>query len=159
MVLLSDCRSHMSPVNNSDSDTKLIKLTPVAQSLECLLWGMWGHRFEPRLQHTKVIKNCTSSFSLWGRARTGRPSVRIMWLHHAVWYHIKCLGHDTSVQMCCKVSTELPLTTRHRHDVWKIAESDVKPEQANKNITDKHRADKNSNSDEQEHFLGTVSCR
>ena len=41
-----------------------------------------GHRFDPGLGHTKVIKNGTSCpawhSGLWGRARTGRPSVRIM---------------------------------------------------------------------------------
>ena len=41
-----------------------------------------GHGFDPWPRHTKVVKKGTSSLAwhsdLWGRARTGRPSVRIM---------------------------------------------------------------------------------
>ena len=56
---------------------------PVAQSVECPLWGMGGHGFDPGLWHTKVVKNGTSCSSLGTqtdglRARTGPPSVRIM---------------------------------------------------------------------------------
>ena len=36
----------------------------VAQLVECPLWGMGGHRFDPGLQHNKVIKNGTSCSSL-----------------------------------------------------------------------------------------------
>ena len=45
-----------------------------------------------------------------------------------MWYHVKCLGHDTSMRQHYK--SELPVATRHRHDMTeKIVESDVKPKQ------------------------------
>ena len=48
---------------------------------QCSLW-IEGHSFDPGPGHTKVVKNGTSC-SAWhsdlrGRARTGRPSFRIM---------------------------------------------------------------------------------
>ena len=43
----------------------------------------WVEPFDPGLQHTKVVKNGTSSLPAWhsdlqGTARTGQPSVKIM---------------------------------------------------------------------------------
>ena len=55
---------------------------PIAQLVECPLRGTGGHGFDPGPRHTKAVKNGTSCSSLGtqtrGRARTGRPSVRIM---------------------------------------------------------------------------------
>ena len=56
---------------------------PVAQLVECPLRGTGGRGFDPGPRNNKVVKNGTICFSLgtqtYGiRARTGRPSVRIM---------------------------------------------------------------------------------
>ena len=61
---------------------------------------------------------------LRSKARTGRPSVRIMW------FHIKCLGHDTSVRQHYRSEHWAPCRnqTQSWYD-WKIVESDVEPEQ------------------------------
>ena len=48
----------------------LMKLAPEAQSVDFLLRGTGGHGFSPRLRHTKVIKNGTSS-SLLGTQTYG----------------------------------------------------------------------------------------
>ena len=58
---------------------------PIAQLVECPLRGTGGHAFDPGPRHTKVVKNGTSCSSLGTQTygvvvRTGRPSVRIMWL-------------------------------------------------------------------------------
>ena len=37
---------------------------PVAQVLECPLWGTGGHGFDPGPRHTKLVKNSTSCSSL-----------------------------------------------------------------------------------------------
>ena len=53
----------------------------IAQFVRCPLRGTGGHGFDPGPRHTKVVKNgtsCSSLGTLWGRARTGPPSVRIM---------------------------------------------------------------------------------
>ena len=42
---------------------------PTAQLVECPLRGTGGHGFDPGPRHTKVV-----------------------------WYHVNCLGHDTSVR-------------------------------------------------------------
>ena len=34
-----------------------------------------------------------------------------------MWYHVKCLGHDTSVRQHYKMSIELPVTTKHCRDM------------------------------------------
>ena len=55
---------------------------PIAQLVECPLRGTGGHGFDPGPR--QPIKNSTSCSSLGtdlrGRSRTGRPSVRIMWM-------------------------------------------------------------------------------
>ena len=56
---------------------------PIAQLVECPLRGTGDHRFDPGPRHTKVIKKWYWLLLAWhsdlrGRARTGRPSVRIM---------------------------------------------------------------------------------
>ena len=38
-------------------------LAPVAQSIECQLWGTGVHGFDPGPQHTEVVKNGTSCSS------------------------------------------------------------------------------------------------
>ena len=50
-VIFKNCLSSLAPA-------------PVAQSVECPLRGMGGHKFDPGLQHTKVIKNGTNCSSL-----------------------------------------------------------------------------------------------
>ena len=37
---------------------------PIAQLVECPLWGTGGHGFDPGPRHTKVVKNGTSCSSL-----------------------------------------------------------------------------------------------
>ena len=53
---------------------------------------------------------------------------RIMWV--GVWYHVKCLGHDTLVRQHYKSEHWAPCRNQTLlwYD-WKIVESDVKPEQ------------------------------
>ena len=87
--------------------------------------------------HTKVFKNGTSCSSigtqdLQGRARTGRPTVRIMWLGVV-------LCHDTSVRQHYKNEHWAPCRnqTPSWYD-WKIVESDVKPEQTTTSWVAKH---------------------
>ena len=48
-----------------------------------------------------------------------------------VWYHAKCLGYDTSVSI--KVSTELPVATRHSHDMNEILLKTLNPNNNNNN--------------------------
>ena len=43
---------------------KYFKPTQVAQSTECPLRGTGGQEFDPRLRHTKVVKNGASCSSL-----------------------------------------------------------------------------------------------
>ena len=43
----------------------------VAQSVECPLRRMGGHRFDPGPRHTKVVKNGTSCCSLHGTKTYG----------------------------------------------------------------------------------------
>ena len=40
------------------------KPAPIAQLVECPLWGTGGHGFDPGPRHTKVVKNGTSCSSL-----------------------------------------------------------------------------------------------
>ena len=37
---------------------------PIAQLVECPLWGTGGHGFDPGPRHSKVVKNGTSCSSL-----------------------------------------------------------------------------------------------
>ena len=120
----------------------LIFLTAlVAQSVDWPLWGTRGHGFNPRLQHTKVVKNGTSCSSLgtqtyWVELELVDPvqdNVTGCGVMSSVWGMILQWGSTI------KVSIELPVTTRHRRDMtencWKrlkIVESNFKPEQTNK---------------------------
>ena len=63
-IIFMDCFTYNSPA-------------PIAQLVECPLRGTGGHGFDPGPRHTKVVKMAWHS-DLRGRARTGRPSVRIM---------------------------------------------------------------------------------
>ena len=76
------------------------KMAPLAKSVECPLWGMGGHSFDPGLQHTKVVKNGTSCSShgiqTYG-VELGLVSP-VSGKRDWIWYHVKCLGHDTSVR-------------------------------------------------------------
>ena len=58
----------LSSITIQNLTSKCEKTGPVAQSVECLLRGTGGHGFDPRLQHTKVIKNGTSCSSLGTQA-------------------------------------------------------------------------------------------
>ena len=81
-----------------------------------LLRGTGGHRFEPGPRHTKVVNKGTSCSSLstqdsQGKARTGRPSVRIMWLG------VVSSQVSGAWIFNIKVSTELPVATRHHRNM------------------------------------------
>ena len=78
----------------------LYKPAPIAQLVECPLRGTGGHGFDPAPRHTKVVKNGTSCSSLVTQTYgvelglVDPVSGSCDW----VWYHVKCLGHDTSVR-------------------------------------------------------------
>ena len=102
---------------------------PIVQFVECPRRRTWGHRFDPGSQHTKVVKNgtsCASLSDLRGRARTGPPSVKVMWLGLV---SCEVSGHDTSVRQRFKSEHWAPCRnqTPSWYD-WKLVESDVKPE-------------------------------
>ena len=93
----------------------------VAQSVEYPLWGTVGHGFDPRPQHTKVVKMVLATprwhSNLRGRAGlidpvSGLGMVSCDW----VWYHVRCLGHDTSVRQHIKLNIELPVAFRRCHE-------------------------------------------
>ena len=88
-----------------------------------------GRRFKPWPGHTKVFKNGTSCSSfgtqdLRGRARTGQPSVRIMWL--GVVCQLSGVGHDISMRRHYKSERWAPCRnqTPSWYD-WQIVENDV----------------------------------
>ena len=92
---------------------------------------MGGHGFDPGPWHTKVVKNGTSCSSL--STQTYRVE---LWLVNPVsvwcdwvWYHAKCLGHDTSNRQHYNSDHGAPChkQTPSWYD-WKIVESDVKPD-------------------------------
>ena len=105
---------------------------PVAQSVECPLRETWGHGFDPGPWHTKVFQNGTSCSSLTAQylcdtARTGRGSIRIMWLGVV---SCQVSGHDTSVTQHNK--SEHWASCRNQTPSWydwKTVASNVKPEQ------------------------------
>ena len=83
--------------------------------VECPLRETWGHGFNPRPRPTKVFKNCTSCSSL-GTQTYGEELGLVKAVSGYcdwVWYHVKCLGHNTSVRI------ELPVTARHRRIMTK----------------------------------------
>ena len=45
-------------------DSNALTPAPIAQLVECLLWGTGGHGFDHGPRHTKVVKNGTSCSSL-----------------------------------------------------------------------------------------------
>ena len=108
------------------------KPAPVAQSVECPLQGTGAHWSDPGTRHTKVVKN-GSSCSLLGTQTYGVElglvdlvSGQCDW----VLYHVKCLGHDTSVKQHYKDEHWAPChnQTPLWYD-WKYVESDIKAEQ------------------------------
>ena len=70
------------------------------------------------------VKNGTSCSSLGTQTYGVELGVAIMWL---VWYHVKCLGHDTSVRQHYKSEHWAPY--RNQTPSWNEWQSDVKPEQ------------------------------
>ena len=88
---------------------------------------MGGHGFDPGPQHTRVIKNGTWHSDLRGRARTGRPSVRIMWLGVV---SCQVSGAWTSLRQDYKSEHWAPCRnqTPSWYD-WNFVESDIKPKQ------------------------------
>ena len=77
-----------------------IPTAPIAPLVERLLQGMGGHGFDPGPRHTKVVKNGTSWSSLGTQTywvELGLVDL-VSGLCDWVWYHVKCLGHDTSVR-------------------------------------------------------------
>ena len=110
-------------------------LVPIALSVECLLRGTRGYGFDSGLRHTKVVKNGTGCSIAWpsgllGRAKTGQPSVRVMWVGVV---SCQVSGHDISVRQHYKSERWAPCgnQTPSQYD-WKIVESDIKSEQTNK---------------------------
>ena len=96
--------------------------------------GNGRSRFNPGPRHTKVSKNGTSFSSLGTQTYevelglVDSVSGKCDW----VWYHVKCLGHDTSVRQLYKSKHWAPC--RNQIPSWydrKIVESDIKPEQTN----------------------------
>ena len=73
---------------------------PIAQLVECPLRGPGGHGFDPGPRHTKVVKNGTSCSSLGTQTYGVELGLvnPVSGLCDWVWYHVKCLGHDTSVR-------------------------------------------------------------
>ena len=71
-------------LNNTNITSRSIESSPVlpasvGQWVECLLRGMGGHGFGPGSRYIKVVKMVLAWHSdLRGRARTGRPNIRIM---------------------------------------------------------------------------------
>ena len=72
----------------------------MAQLVECPLRGTGGHGFDPGPRHTKVVKNGTSCSSLGTQTYGVELGLvdPVSGLCDWVWYHVKCLGHDTSVR-------------------------------------------------------------
>ena len=92
--------------------------------------GTGDNGFDPGPRHTKVIRNGTSCSSL-GTQAFGVE----LWMVDPVselydWYHVKCLGHDTSVRLHYKSEQCAPCRnqTPSIYD-WKFVESDAKPKQ------------------------------
>ena len=91
-----------------------------------------GHGFDPRLWHTKVVKNDTSCSSLGTQTYGVELGLddTVLGLCDWVWYHIKCLGHDTSVRQHYKSEHWAPC--RNQALLWydrKIVEIDIKYKQ------------------------------
>ena len=78
----------------------MTKPAPIAQLAECPLRATGGHGFDPRPRHTKVIKNGTSCSSLVTQTYGVELGLvdPVSGLCDWVWYHVKCLGHDTSMR-------------------------------------------------------------
>ena len=92
-----------------------------------LLWG--GCEFEPRPGHTKVFKNgtsCTSLGALAYKVELGLVNP-VSGKCDLVEYHVRCLGHDTSVRQHYKSEHWAPCLnqTSSWYD-WKNVESDIK---------------------------------
>ena len=112
---------------------------PVAQVVECPLRGTGGHGFDPGPRHTKLFKNSTSCSSL-GTQTYGIElglvdpvSGYCDW----VWYHVKCLEHDTSVRQHFKSEhwAPRPVVTRHRRDMTEnLLKATLNPKQQQQKI-------------------------
>ena len=91
----------------------------IAQLVECPLRGRGGHGFDPGLRHTKVIKNGTRCSSLGtqtygvelGLVDQCQDNVTGCGIMSSVWDMILQWGSTI------EVSTELPVSTRHRRDM------------------------------------------
>ena len=96
----------------------------VAQQVEWPLWGMGGHEFDPGPWHTRVVKNTTSCSSLGTQTYSVELGLvdPVSGLCDWVWYHVKCLGHDTLLRQHDK--SEHPVTTWH-HSVIRAAYRDL----------------------------------
>ena len=94
--------------------------------IECPLRGTGGHGFDPRSRHTVSLNMVLAAPRLalkrTGGVRTGRPSVRIMWLGV---YHVKCLGHDISVRQHYKREHWVE---RHRDMTEKLLKATLNPQ-------------------------------
>ena len=73
---------------------------PIAQLVECPLRGTGGQGFDPGPRHTKVVKNGTICSSLGTQTYGVELGLvdPVSGQYDWVWYHVKCLGHDTSVR-------------------------------------------------------------